>query len=239
MISIIDTGKDLAQVNMDFDAKLLEELSPNGDPILHLYEWEGLSASYGHFVDPYTYLSKEGVQEVSLNLAKRPTGGGIVLHTSDYAFSCLLPSEHPKFSINTLENYELVNKIVIDALSEVFGDKLSCQLLPFDPKPKTPSCQFFCMAKATKYDVMIGDKKIGGAAQRRKKQGFLHQGTISLAAMPKKFLETILIPESGVYSAMVDNTYTLLGSDWIGQDLEELRKKLKEQLKLSFKKCFS
>ena len=38
------------------------------------------------------------------------------------------------------------------------------------------------MAKPTQYDIVYKGKKIAGAAQRKKTQGYLHQGTISLAA---------------------------------------------------------
>ena len=95
------------------------------------------------------------------------------------------------------------------------------------------------MAKATKYDVMIEGKKIGGAAQRRKKQGFLHQGTISIAAMPKQFLNKILLPDSGVLAAMVENTYTLLGDHWTQEELEKTRLEIKKYLIQSFENCFS
>ncbi len=239
MFELLDTGLASAESNMEFDSKLLDHLKENDQPILHFYDWDGLSASYGHFIDPYMFLSKEGIEEVNLNLAKRPTGGGIVLHTSDYAFSCLIPSGHPKFGINTLDNYELINCIVIEALQKLMGNSNNFQLLPYDPKPSTPSCQFFCMAKATKYDVMIEGKKVGGAAQRRKKQGFLHQGTISIAAMPKQFLNKILLPDSGVLAAMVENTYTLLGDHWTQEELEKTRLEIKKYLIQSFENCFS
>ena len=90
------------------------------------------------------------------------------------------------------------------------------------------------MAKPTIYDVMHGNKKIAGAAQRRKKQGFLHQGTISIV-MPKiEFLEEILLENSIVLEEMKKNTHSLLPANWSADDLTDMRERLKKLLKNRF-----
>ncbi len=236
-MKVIETPPSPAQEIMDRDRDLLETLHSEGEPILHLYEWEGPSLTYGHFIDPKQHLDSQGVKKVGLQLGRRPTGGGMVLHTSDYAFSFLLPSGHAQFSINTLENYALVNRLVIKALQKLMQENL--ELLPAEPMPQTPACQHFCMAKATKYDVLSEGKKVGGAAQRRKKQGLLHQGTLSLAIMPDAFLQAILPKESGVFEAMLLNSYSLLGKEWSQNELDSLRLKAKHALVEVFSQHFN
>src|SRR5271170_516877 len=86
--------------NMERDKELLEGLSQEQKPILHFYEWEGDCATYGHFIRPQQWIDLDAAQRLKLNLAKRPTGGGIVFHLSDLAFSLLLPASHPDFSLN-------------------------------------------------------------------------------------------------------------------------------------------
>ncbi len=73
-----DTGIATAEENMRYDAALLEHLSSEKGPILHFYDWETPSATYGYFMQPERWLNMEEVKKRGLSLARRPTGGGIV-----------------------------------------------------------------------------------------------------------------------------------------------------------------
>lgn len=234
MWKIFDSGIKNAEENMNLDAALLENLKKNDDPILHLYDWSKKSATYGYFINTKDFLNLEVAKELDLDLARRPTGGGIVFHTNDLAFSVLVPADHPGYSENTLENYQFVNNKVIEAI-QLLLEESKLSLLPQDPQPLDTACKNFCMAKPTIYDVMFGGKKVAGAAQRRRKQGFLHQGTISIAFPKKAFLQQVLKSDTKVFEAMQSNTYSILGEDWNISDLIEIRNKLKEQLKRVFK----
>lgn len=209
-LKIIDTGKAAPQVNMDLDRALLKNLK--GTPILHLYDWDGPAATHGHFIKPEQHLNLKQAQAHGLRLGKRPTGGGIIFHVSDYAFSLLVPASHSLFSENTLENYQMVNQCVKSAV-QTFLEQAP-DLLPVDPTPIDASTAHFCMAKPTIYDVMLGSYKIAGAAQRRTKQGFLHQGSISLELPPSQLLQSILLHES-VKEAMEQNTLSLVGAQML------------------------
>ena len=65
------------------------------------------------------HLDLKALEASGLHLARRPTGGGIIFHLTDFAFSVLIPANHPSFSQNTLENYALVNRPVAFAISEI------------------------------------------------------------------------------------------------------------------------
>jgi lipoate---protein ligase len=84
-------------------------------------------------------------------------------------------------------------------------------LTPDDFSPWDPNCFHFCMAKPTKYDVMWDGRKVAGAAQRKTKKGYLHQGTIALVMPPQEYLEQILLPGTKVKEAMQAHTCPLLG----------------------------
>ncbi len=196
MIQLLDTGKNSAAANMAMDAKLLNELK--NEPVLHLYDWAEKSATVGYFIDPAKYLRTD-----LIDVAKRPTGGGVTFHIWDLAFSFLMPSSHPKCSENTLENYQFVNGAVLEALKELFH--LTPQMIAEDAVSRGLDCGNFCMARPTKYDVVYQGMKLAGAAQRRKKQGYLHQGTISLAAPDRAFLEAVL--KVDVMDAMEEYTF--------------------------------
>ncbi|QVL58405.1 MAG: hypothetical protein KFB93_08750 [Simkaniaceae bacterium] len=215
---------------MAIDAELLEKMKPDDPPILHLYEWERDSATYGYFLDPKKFLDLEKAEAQGLSLARRPTGGGIIFHVSDLAFSVLVPANFPHYSTNTLDNYDFINSAVKRGVKTFFKDAESLSLLPEEPAPLDESCRHFCMAKPTKYDVMLEGRKIAGAAQRRRKQGYLHQGSIAIALPKENFLNKVLLKGTLVHEAMLANTFSLLGRKWTANDLEEVRKTLKHQL---------
>jgi lipoate-protein ligase A len=207
---ILDTGKATAVKNMEIDQQLLKDLSAKNQCILHLYDWESDSATHGYFVDPFQSLDSKKVQKQALQIARRSTGGGIIFHLWDFAFSLLVPSTHPCFTINTLENYQTVNHLVANAVRLFSGNAVQPELLQKEAEPLNESCVCFCMAKPTHYDVMINGQKVAGGAQRRTRFGFLHQGTISLMKPDRKYLEDLLLPQTKVLEAFDLNTFALV-----------------------------
>lgn len=217
---------------MLLDEKLLEELDPKGEPILHLYRWEGLAATYGYFIDPAKWF--DGEKGKKLSLARRPTGGGIVFHIWDLAFSFLMPSEHRAFSLNTLDNYQFVNEVVLESMRDLFSLKDPVELIAQSYESLGPDCIHFCMAKPTQYDVVYKGMKIAGAAQRRRKQGYLHQGTISLAFPDVDLLKEVLLSKEEVVRAMGAYTFAPLGKNCPPEKLEKARGAIEASLREKF-----
>ena len=234
MLCVLDTGIQTAAENMSCDAMLLKEL--RNDPILHLYSWEGFCASYGHFIRPEKHLDLESARRVKLSLAKRPTGGGIVFHIWDYAFSFLMPSSHPRFSQNPLENYRFVNEVVLEVMQDFLSPNERVELIPDSFPVLGEDCQNFCMARPTQYDVVYKGFKIAGAAQRKTKLGYLHQGTISLASPDEEFLRGVLLSKADVVAAMRAYTFAPLGVGCEVERLDEVRREIGRQLERAFQR---
>jgi lipoate-protein ligase A len=212
------------QAIMQKDAALLEHIGAS--PILHLYEWNSPCLTYGHFVDPAKYLNLEGMQKHGIQMARRPTGGGIIFHLTDLAFSILIPAHFPHFSLNTLENYAWVNRLVAQALMP-FLNAASIELL--STMPTCVTGKGFCMARPTQFDLVVRGYKLGGAAQRRTKYGLLHQGSLSLALPPWAVLKDIV--DEKILEAMQKNTYALLPEERAANDLLVMRQKIQNALK--------
>ncbi|HUD01101.1 MAG TPA: hypothetical protein VMR37_02125 [Rhabdochlamydiaceae bacterium] len=228
--NILETKAASADENMQLDAQLLENLEGHERPILHLYEWEKESATFGYFVKPEELLNLGEAEKRGLDLARRPTGGGVVFHLWDLAFSVLVPAKSELFSTNTLDNYNLVNRVIKDVVKEFIQGEIK---LTHDDAPfQDQTCTHFCMARPTKYDVMLQGKKIAGAAQRKTKDGFLHQGTIALLRPDEELLGAVL-PSKAVREAMMQTTFPLLSDR---RELKEGRRQLCEQLKRQFTK---
>ena len=227
---VIDTGTRSAEENMHLDAQLLSNADKRSQPVLHLYEWEGKSATYGYFTNPAQFLNLENIQHCGLSLARRPTGGGITFHLWDMAFSVFVPSSCPEFSQNTLDNYAFVNAAVLNAVKEFLAHTPPLFLTLEDLGSWDTNCHHFCMAKPTKYDVMWEGKKIAGAAQRKTRQGFLHQGTIALSMPSLEVLSQLLLPGTKVFDAMQAYTCPLLGKNPTEEEIQGGKKTLRTLL---------
>ena len=228
---------DTAVKIMAKDEELLETLQSQQDPILHLYRWKNPSITYGHFIKIENMVQLEELNRQEIDISKRPTGGGIIFHLYDYAFSFLLPSGSKFFSANPIENYAFVHQIVKKALSK-FLDQSHLNFLKASVEDRSDSSKF-CMACPTIYDVMVQGKKIVGAAQRKKQQGYLHQGSIALMQPNFELVKKILKEPSLVASKMENFTYSFLSSDATHEELEQMRKKIQTELIVAFQTTFS
>ncbi len=217
-----------AQENMDRDHRLLQEIAADGQPTIHFYEWIRPSVTYGYFINPSRYFSLDGLKKAGISLGHRPTGGGIVFHMADLAFSIIVPASCPAYSMNTLENYAFVNKRVAQAVVNL-KKEITTTLLSKD-QPSDIKCKNFCMANPTIYDVMVEGKKVGGAAQRKTREGFLHQGTLSLAMSDENLIKAILKEGNQVLEEMRRHSYPLLESPSNVQQLKHARNELQQLL---------
>lgn len=231
---VFDSGFATAEENMALDQKLLNSLHAQSDPILHFYDWKDNCATYGYFTDPGAFLNLDRSEKLGLQLARRPTGGGILFHLTDFAYSILIPANYPNLSLNTLDNYLLVNTLVSKAIGQFLGNEQSLQLLQQEKLSQDLSSNHFCMAKPTKYDILIDGCKVAGGAQRRTKLGLLHQGTIALSMPSEGYLLDVLLPGTCVMQSMLQQSYFLLGQQASDTEIQEARKQLKNLLIQAF-----
>lgn len=224
MWRVVNSGKNRSKENMERDEKFLEELHPDDSPILHFYDFEKPSATFGVFMKPEIFLKEDH----SLDLAKRPTGGGMLFHLWDMTFSVLIPKNHFGYSDDVMKNYKFINELVLKALSP-FVNSHFVDLLFEESEPRDEACKHFCFAKPTKYDVMINGKKVAGSAQRRKKNGFLHQGSISLVRPDFQFINGLFKKDHLVAKAMEEFTYVLTSLE-----LENAKALLRDSLQKGF-----
>lgn len=213
---------------MSRDAELLERVREHPSVLLHHYEWKGDSATFGYFVDPYHYLCREAVEKRGLALARRPTGGGILFHLWDLAFSVVIPASHTAYSANTMTNYATINSRVAMAIGRFSGVKHLPSMLQQQPEASS-SQRHFCFAAPTKYDLLLEGRKVAGAAQRRTRWGYLHQGSISLLSPDPNYLRAVVSDEE-VSSAMMSQHYPLLGETSSAKELALARQELRALL---------
>jgi lipoate-protein ligase A len=212
------------QQDMDEDYQTLLHLDSKSSPSIRFYDWKPC-ITYGLLSKPEELIHKNSI----LPFFKRPTGGGVIFHVYDIAFGLIISASHPCFSLNTLKNYHFVNTCVIDAIQQMVGrDSLR---LAESSDCEQNQIRNYCLAHATKYDVVWKGLKVGGAAQRRLNTGLLHQGTVALYLPSREMIEQAL-PESlkHVAQLMVTKSASLMPSAPTDKDKDRFRKYLYESL---------
>lgn len=159
-------GKDSPARNMAIDEALLRLVTT---PVLRIYGWNQPCYSLGYF-------QKSTVVPDGQAFVRRYTGGGLVEHGKDLTYTLVLPADHPLTLEGTIPSYRKIHQAVAEALTEC---GISCQLATARPENDDPSC----FSKPVPADVLDAQGlKLAGAAQRRTKEGCLHQGSILLTA---------------------------------------------------------
>lgn len=232
--SVIDSGAMFPADIMAKDSQLLAGCDPEGSCLLHFYEWSVPSLTYGYFISPEHYLCMDALKRLGIHAARRPTGGGIIFHLFDLAFSLIVPNVHPLLSTTTLDNYRWINRLVSAAVVQSSSGRVTPQLLQSEivEADGSDARRKFCMAKPTVFDLLVDGKKVGGAAQRRGKNGLLHQGSLSLIAPDAEILRQVLKSGEGVVQGMLENTYSLL--EGREESLDGAKQALKAALVTSF-----
>ncbi|MFT5199743.1 MAG: lipoate-protein ligase A [Planctomycetota bacterium] len=174
----------------DFNMGLDEALLELGErPTLRIYTWSPDTLSLGYF---QKLADVPGASQAS-HLVRRITGGGAIHHTGELTFSFTTNASDPLYRGNVGASYDRIHKAVILALSKVgIEAQLACHATtPAGPAgPTGPALDTkvgsdlegtgMCFHKSTPQDILWGNKKGVGSAQRRRKNRVLHHGSIKL-----------------------------------------------------------
>ncbi|WP_417848398.1 lipoate--protein ligase family protein [Thalassoglobus sp.] len=164
-------GPLTGEENMAVDARMLEA-AVAGQATLRTYQWVEPTVSLGHF--QVTTSAEIPERFANLAVVKRLSGGGAILHDEELTYSIALPKAHPLCSTPS-RIYNEVHECIIELLldegitSHLRGDAA------FAEKP------FLCFGRGDERDIVIGDHKIVGSAQRRRQGAVLQHGSILLA----------------------------------------------------------
>ena len=175
LLVLDDHARASAALNMAIDEALLEQAT---QPLLRFYGWSRPSLSFGYFgkfADVAAAMEQRDV-------VRRWTGGGSVLHGEDLTYSLITPATDPASVHGPGTIYAALHAAIRDALqTEGREAALAAQA--------APKISDACFANPVRDDVMLLGQKIAGAAQRRTRGGFLHQGSIQLPNLPVSFHE--------------------------------------------------
>ena len=137
----------------------------------------------------------ENPSALSVDLCRRPTGGGVVDHREDWTYTLVVPRGCALYDARATESYRLVHTALVESLraqAQPVILKKTCDaacpaptsdLSTLNSQPSAPSAPAgptVCFARPELYDVLheTTGAKVAGAAQKRTKHGLLFQGSL-------------------------------------------------------------
>jgi lipoate-protein ligase A len=182
-----DESPHSAPMNMAIDEALLETAVV---PTIRFYRWRSPALSFGYFGK----FSDVAIYAAERDLVRRWTGGGIVFHGADLTYSIVIPASDPVFDESSIAIYEKIHRSLADALNGV-GERavvaggVDPGGIALSKHAAVSASGYNCFANPVRADVMIDDRKIAGAAQRRTRRGLLQQGSIQGITMNSDLAE--------------------------------------------------
>jgi lipoyl(octanoyl) transferase len=188
-----DATSHSAAMNMAIDEALLEAAIV---PTIRFYRWQSPALSFGYFgkfAEIASYASERDV-------VRRWTGGGIVFHGDDLTYSIVIPASDPVFDESSIAIYEKIHRALCETL--VKTGQRAVVAGGVDPGRNAvwkhaaiSASAYNCFANPVRADVMIDNRKVAGAAQRRTRRGLLQQGSIQNimihSELAQRFAETL------------------------------------------------
>lgn len=167
---IIDFPKD-GYRNMAIDEALVLSVKKKGNPTLRLYSWLEESISFGYNQRIREILDIEKCLKEGILFVRRPTGGGIVLHSVDFTYSISVPVG---FFKDIKEGYLFIQGIIKE-----FFNSIGIEVTLFTEIRK-PNLRGICLSEPNFSDIVVEGRKICGLAVRKVREGVLYQGYMLL-----------------------------------------------------------
>ncbi len=161
--------------NMAVDEVLLETAAASGHATLRFYRWSEPTLSLGYFQEYADRFQHPASRQSAV--VRRLTGGGAILHDHELTYSLTAPAGHPWVRERD-RLYATLHTALIDALATLGVFAALCK--PAAPRPAKGE-PLLCFQRRALGDVLVGDTKVAGSAQRRRRGAVLQHGSVLLA----------------------------------------------------------
>lgn len=169
---VLQDGPGEAAWNMSVDEALLLEAAVSG-PALRFYTWRAPSLSLGYRQAAPAWLARSG--ELGVEVVRRVTGGGAVLHAGDLTYAVIAPPGTRGLPDDLAGSYAWIRSRLLEALHAAGFAARAARARAGAERLD------LCFAGATGYEVELGGRKLIGSAQRRTPFGLLQHGSIRIA----------------------------------------------------------
>lgn len=170
-------------MNMAIDDAMLDFSEAHGAVVLRLYQWSEPTLSLGYFQK----ISQRELHAPSrdLEVVRRATGGGAIVHHHDLTYSLAVPQSSSSVGAAPAI-YQVVHAAVVEWFNELglpASQWRETYNLPTTGAPIAAShkSEFLCFHRRSAGDVVVGEQKVLGSAQRRSSGALLQHGSLLMS----------------------------------------------------------
>jgi lipoate-protein ligase A len=206
--------------------EIMLETAAAGSASLRLYGWSQPTLSLGYFQPEAECRAYGRLGE--LVWVRRPSGGSALVHHHEVTYALALPAGTP-WQTRGESWLRRMHGILTDALAALGAKVRTCGE---DEEKKLG--EVLCFLHHTRGDLLIGESKVVGSAQRKQRGALLQHGGILLAASPltpnlpgiRELTDLAISPEA--LSAAVSEHFTrrtgweLRSVDWNAAERERI-----------------
>jgi len=164
--------------NMAVDEALLDSYaadSPRAAPTVRLYSWSPPTLSLGRGQDVSWNGSARMADVGEVDVVRRPTGGGAVLHDDERTYSVSGRLRTPPFEGGVLDTYERLARALARAM-RLLGAEAHAE----GTRRGGQEAHAVCFEALSSHEISVAGRKLIGSAQVRRRSGFLQHGSILL-----------------------------------------------------------
>ncbi len=193
-IRFIDTGSNHGRFNMAADYYTARYLLDK--PAFRVYRWVPYCVSLGYH-QKLEEIDTELCKERGFDIVRRETGGRAVFHSEELTYSMIIPKESEFYSDSILDVYNRISNVLVKALqaSGIKDADLKKGKAPDFKELYKEKLSSVCFSSTSTYEVVIGDKKLVGSAQKRLKESVLQHGSILVGDKHLELINLLNIEE--------------------------------------------
>lgn len=163
---------------MALDEAILSEVERGASPpTVRIYGWAPACISLGHSQKAGRELDLDAVRARGFEVVVRPTGGRAVLHVDELTYSVIAPYGAAPWCATQAASYRMISQAVARALDHQGLGLTLDRGYPVE-KPSGLRAMTPCFSSTARSEVVHGDRKVVGSAQRRYRAAFLQHGSI-------------------------------------------------------------
>jgi lipoate-protein ligase A len=187
---ILPFGKAGAAENMAVDeAVFRENIRKKAPPTLRFYGWRTPALSIGYFQDYEKEVDREACRKFGVDIIRRPTGGKAVLHEQELTYAVIAGADSALFPPDILKTYRVISGCIAEGLA---GVGIRAEMKAEGRHSPDGRLRSACFSFPSRYELLVGGRKICGSAQMRSHGVFLQHGALLMAFDPLRTCAVML-----------------------------------------------
>jgi lipoyl(octanoyl) transferase len=204
---ILPFGRAGAAENMAVDEAIFRVHIRRGNPpTLRLYGWRIPALSIGYFQDYEKEVDEEACRRFGVEIVRRATGGKAVLHESELTYAVIAGADSSLFPPDILKSYRVISGCIANGLA---GVGIRAQMKGDGRQATDGTLRSSCFSSPSRYELLVGGRKICGSAQMRSQGVFLQHGSLLTAFDPLRTC-AVMLPhrDAAGYADLLRNAVT-------------------------------